>query len=123
MSGEPAPPRSGLRDPARAVRSVAAACLGLEGLTVLLALAPIAKLGGGLTPLRATALVALAVLLIVAAGLMRRRWAYLLGSLLQVALVAAGLLTHAMFFVGFVFALVWLYVLRLRVTILGGAKR
>jgi hypothetical protein len=120
MSGEPGPPRSGLRDPARAVRSVAAAALGLEGLTVLLALAPLARLGGGLTPWRATAMVSLAALLITTAGLMRRRWAYVLGSLLQVAVLTAGLLNTAMFFVGIAFTLVWLYVLRLRTTVAGG---
>ncbi len=122
MSTEPVPPRSGLRDPVRAVRSVAAAALALEGLTVLLALAPIAKLGGGLTPWRATAVIALALLLITTAGLLRRRWAYALGSVLQVAVVAAGLLTTAMFFVGIAFALVWLYVLRLRTTVAGGER-
>lgn len=120
MSAEPGPPPSGLRDPARAVRSVAAAALALEGLTVLLALAPIAKLAGGLTPLRAIAMIALAVLLLVTAGLLRRRWAYPLGSVLQVAAIAAGLLTGAMFFVGIAFALVWVYVLRLRVTVARG---
>ncbi len=121
MTEQPTPARrSGLRDPARAVRSVAAAALGLEGLTVLLALAPIAKLGGGLTPWRAAAVIALAVMLIVTAGLLRRRWAYHLGSLLQVAVAAAGFLTPAMFFLGLAFALVWLYVLRLRAAVAGG---
>lgn len=119
---EPGQPRSGLRDPARAVRSVAAAALGLEGLTVLLALAPIAKLGGGLTPWRLAAVLSLAVLLIATAGLLRHRWAYALGGVLQVAVIAAGLLTTAMFVVGIAFALVWLYVLRLRATLLGSGR-
>jgi len=124
MTSDPAPdaPRSGLRDPARAVRSVAAAGLALEGLTVLLALAPIARLGGGLTPWRLAAVVFLAVLLIATSGLMRRRWAYTLGSVLQVAVIAAGLLTTAMFVVGTAFALVWLYVLWLRATLLGNGR-
>jgi len=118
MSEEPAVRSSGLRDPARAVRSVAAAVLCLEALTVLLALAPIAKLGGGLTPGRVTALVALAVLLITTAGVLRRAGAYLLGGVLQVAVLAAGLLTPAMFVVGIAFGLVWSYVLRLRRTVI-----
>lgn len=114
-SGQPRP--SGLRDPARAVRSVAAAALALEGLTVLLALAPVAKLGGGLTAGRLAALVALSLLLFLTAGLLRRSWAYGLGSSLQVAVLAAGLLTWAMFVIGIAFGLVWLYVLRLRAAI------
>lgn len=122
MSGEPeAPPdgapRSGLRNPTRAVRSVAAAALALEGLTVLLSLAPVAKLGGGLGGGRLAALIALSVLLFVTSGLLRRPFAYGLGSLLQVAVLAAGFLTGAMFVVGGAFGLVWLYVLRLRATV------
>ena len=101
----------------RAVRSVAAAVLGLEGLTVPLALAPIAKLGGGLTTGRVTALVALSALLVITAGLLRRPWAYVVGTALQVAVLAAGLLTPAMFVVGVAFGLVWIYVLRLRRTV------
>jgi len=117
MSEDPGGRPSGLRDPARAVRSVAAAALSLEALTVLLALAPVAKLGGGLTAARGTALVTLSVLLILTAGLLRRPWAYLLGSVLQLAVCAAGLLTPAMFVVGGVFGLVWIYALWLRRTI------
>jgi hypothetical protein len=113
------PRRSGLRDPVRAVRSVAAAALGLEGLTVLLSLAPVAKLGGGLTAGRLAALAVLAVLCLVAAGLMRRPWAYQLGSLLQVAVLAAGFLTAGMFVIGVAFGAVWVYVLRLRATVSG----
>ncbi|MEP6697177.1 MAG: DUF4233 domain-containing protein [Pseudonocardiales bacterium] len=123
MNTEPSPQKSGLRDPARAVRSVAAGALALEGLIVLLALAPIAKLGGGLTAPRIAALVSLAVLLMLTAGLLRRRWAYLLGGLLQVGVVATGVLTTTMYFLGIVFALVWLYVLRLRRTVEGGVRR
>ncbi len=117
MTDDPAARPSGLRDPARAVRSVGAAVLCLEALTVLLALAPVAKLGGGLTAGRAAALVALSVLLIATAGLLRRPWAYILGSVLQLAVLAAGLLTPAMFVVGVAFGLVWIYVLRLRRTV------
>ena len=119
MSEAPDAPRSGLRDPARAVRSVAAAALALEGLTVLLALAPIAKLGG-LTPPRLSALLALSVLLFATAGLLRRPWAYVVGSVLQLAVLAAGFVTPAMFVLGVAFGLVWIYVLRLRRTITGG---
>lgn len=110
---------SGLRDPARAVRSVAAAALCLEALSVLLALAPVARLGGGLTAVRLTAFVALAALLFLAAGLLRHSWAYVLGSVLQVAVLACGLLTPAMLVVGAAYGLVWIYALRLRRTVAG----
>lgn len=117
---EPVANPSGLRDPARAVRSVGAAALSFEALTVLLALAPIAKLSGGLTGPRLAALVVLSVLLILTAGLLRRPWAYFLGSALQLAVLAAGLINPGMFVVGVVFGLVWIYVLHLRRTVAAG---
>ena len=48
------------------------------------------------------ALAALAV-----AGLLRRPWGYVLGSLLQVLVIAAGLVVPVMFFLGAVFAALW----------------
>lgn len=44
---------------------------------------------------------------LVLTGLLRHRWAYVLGSLLQVVLVLAGLLVPAMFFLGALFAALW----------------
>lgn len=41
------------------------------------------------------------------AGLLRHRWAYAAGWVLQAALVASGLLVPAMFFLGLVFATLW----------------
>ena len=41
------------------------------------------------------------------AGLLRRRWAYAAGSVLQLVLVLAGLVVPVMFFLGAVFALLW----------------
>lgn len=120
MSDDSGAPPSGLKDPARAVRSVGAAALGLEALTVLLALAPIAKLSGGLTATKVAAIVALSVFLILTAGLLRRPWAYLLGGILQLAVLAAGLLTPGMYVIGVAFGLVWIYVLHLRRTVAPG---
>ncbi|MDQ1642346.1 MAG: hypothetical protein QOJ90_1697 [Actinomycetota bacterium] len=44
---------------------------------------------------------------LVVAGLLRRPWGYLLGSLLQVLVIAAGLVVPVMFFLGAVFAALW----------------
>jgi hypothetical protein len=44
---------------------------------------------------------------VVIAGLLRYRVGYLLGSLLQVAVIAAGFVLPAMFFMGALFALLW----------------
>ncbi len=56
---------------------------------------------------------ALAVACLVVAGLLRRSWGYAIGWVLQVAIVATGVLVPAMYFVGGVFLLLWWYGLRL----------
>ena len=54
-----------------------------------------------------------ALLALLLAGLLRRRWAYVAGSVLQVALVAAGFVVPAMFFLGLVFGGLWFLALHL----------
>ncbi|MBD8868923.1 DUF4233 domain-containing protein [Nocardioides sp. MJB4] len=49
----------------------------------------------------------LAVACIVAAGMLRKEWAYGLGWAIQVAAVALGLLVPVMFFLGALFGLLW----------------
>jgi Protein of unknown function (DUF4233) len=44
---------------------------------------------------------------LVLTGLLRYRWAYVAGSLLQVLLILAGLVVPVMFFLGAVFAALW----------------
>lgn len=117
MTGSPAGRPSGLRDPGRAVRSVAAAALALEGLSVLFSLAPIAKVAGGLTGGALAALLCLSIALFSTAALLRHGWAYIAGSILQLGVLAAGFIFGAMFVLGAAFGLVWIYVLRLRRTV------
>ena len=50
---------------------------------------------------------ALAVALLLAAGLLRSQVGYVLGSVLQVVIVASGFLLPAMFFLGAMFAGLW----------------
>lgn len=95
------------------MRGIAASVLVFEGLVVLFATlvaldltdvdpATLWTLGGGL-----------AVACVLAAALLRRPWGYVLGSVLQVAVLAAGLVVPAMFFLGAVFAGLWFLVLHL----------
>lgn len=49
----------------------------------------------------------LAVLCLVAAGMLRRPQGYVLGHVLQVATIATGFLVPIMFFVGAMFAALW----------------
>lgn len=50
----------------------------------------------------------LAVLCVLTAGMLRRPWGYTLGHLIQVASIALGFLVPVMFFVGGMFALLWI---------------
>lgn len=120
---EPEQP-SGLRNPAGAVRGVGAAALAAEGLALLLAIVPLRVLTeSGSTP--GTLFVAgLAVVSFVLAGLLRRAWAWVAGTVLQVVLIVGGYFVHpALVVAGVVLGLVWAYALYVRWTVLGGRRR
>jgi hypothetical protein len=104
---------------ARALGGGAAAILLLEGIAVLFVPRGIAQTGEGLTPFRLTVLIVLAALLVLASGLQRRPHGLLIGTVLQVPLLLTGLLGSAMWLVGGVFVLIWLYLLQVRKELLG----
>ena len=89
------------------MRGICAAVLVFEGLVVFFAVLVALDLSdvdhavlwtvGGATP----------VACLVLAALLRHRWAYVLGSLLQVAVILGGLVVPTMYFLGAVFALLW----------------
>ncbi|MFY1636954.1 DUF4233 domain-containing protein [Solwaraspora sp. WMMB335] len=118
MSDDPDPPRSGLRNPVAAARGLGAATLGMEALVLGLAIQPIRVLGDGFGPAAMAASVALAVGAIVVAGLLRHRWAWYAGTVLQALLLLAGLLHWSLLAVGVLFAGVWAYVWHVRRVIL-----
>ena len=58
----------------------------------------------------ATALVGgggIAVICLLLCGMLRARWAYVAGSVLQVVLVLSGVIVPAMYFLGGLFAVLW----------------
>ncbi|NHC45109.1 DUF4233 domain-containing protein [Motilibacter aurantiacus] len=88
-------------------RSLAAIVLTFEAFVVFFAMLVAANLSDLPTgPVVATGL-ALAAACLVVTGLLRHRWAYGLGSLLQVAIVATGFVVPAMWLLGPVFAAMW----------------
>lgn len=102
----------------KASRGVLAAVLGLEALVTLLIPRTIA-FTTGLGPVRTGICIGLAVILVVAAGLARRPWGIALGSALQVAFLATGILIATMFLVAALFIAVWLRVLMFRHEVVG----
>jgi hypothetical protein len=113
-----APRPSGLRNPEAAVRALGAGTLGLEALVLLLAIQPIRVLGGHLSGWGIGAVIALAVLCAAVAGAMKRRWAWPAGTVLQVLLLAAGLLHWSLAVLGLIFGGAWAYATYVRSTIL-----
>jgi len=102
----------------KASRSVLAAILGLEALVTLLIPRTIA-FTTGLGPVRTSICIGLAVVLVGAAGLVRRPWGIAMGSALQVAFFATGILIATMFLVAALFMAVWLRVLMFRHEVVG----
>ncbi|SCL41917.1 Protein of unknown function [Micromonospora pallida] len=111
--------RSGLRNPERAVRGLGSAVLALEALVLLLAIQPIRVLGGQLGGAAIGLIVGLAVAAVLLAGMMGRRWAWHVGTLLQVVLALGGFLHLSLAVLGIIFGLVWAYALHVRRVILG----
>ena len=98
----------------RATRGVLSALLALEALVVLLVPRAIAQTTTGLDTTKTVILVALAVLLLLTAFMMRRSWGVGLGSVLQVAVLATGFLEWVMFVIALVFIGLWIWVLTMR---------
>ena len=109
---------SGLRNPGAAVRGVGAGALAIESLVLVLAILPLAKLGGHRSGAAVGLAVGLAVLCAVLAGLLRYRWAWYAATVLQVVLFACGLLHVAFAVLGVLFGAVWGYVLSVRRSVL-----
>ena len=94
------------------MRVIAASVLTFEGLIVLLAI-PVAVTLGGVEPVVAiTGGVALAVICLLVAGSLSRPWGYQAGWVVQVLVLASGLVVHAMFLVGGLFVVLWVVGLR-----------
>lgn len=114
---EPAAPstKAPLPDRTRkAIHGMFAATLCLEALMVLFVPRAIARTGTGLSGPKLGILLGLAGLLIVAAAFVRKKWGLVVGSALQAAVLACGLLTWAMWVLGVLFVGIWIYELHVR---------
>lgn len=106
--------RSGLRDPARAVRTLGASVLGLEAIVLLLALAPMRMLKVPHLGSAVTVILVLTAVAILLAGMMKRAWAWYAAIGLQVALLPCFVFHWSITAIGVVFGLAWMYSLHAR---------
>jgi hypothetical protein len=114
--------RSGLRDPARAARGLAAMALSFEALALLLAIVPMRMILDDST----TAIVAILVLTaacVVLAGMAKRPWVWPAGAVVQVALIACWPIHWSLGVAGIVFGLVWAYCWYVKTTLGKPPKR
>jgi hypothetical protein len=101
-------------DPMRSFPRVLAATLLLETIVVLLALPVVARLGDGLSTWQGAVVGALALALLVTAGLVRRPWSIGVGLGLQLVMIACWVIEPALGILGLVFLAVWIALLWLR---------
>jgi hypothetical protein len=116
MSDATTPEPSPARLPRSIRQTLASLVLAFEIIIVFLAalviwgLAPTENGTLGLPPWVALAAGGvLIILLVLTIGLLRYRWGYTVGWVLQVLIIAAGFLNPAMFFVGALFGGMWWY--------------
>lgn len=93
---------------------VAATMLTVEAVIVMLAIPAAVAVADVAAEVAIPAGVAVGLALLVAAGLVRRgRVGYLVGSVLQVLVLGTGFIVPVMFFLGGLFALLWLVLMRI----------
>lgn len=103
----------------RATRGAMAAVLGLEAVVTLLVPRALAFSDGGLSTTQTVLLISLAVVMVVAAAMLRRSWGIGFGSLLQVVFLLSGAWLLALLVVAAIFAAVWVRLLWLRHQLIG----
>ncbi len=94
-------------------RRLAASVLVFESFVVLFAIAVAVQIAGVAPSTAGWVGGSLAAACLVVAGLLRHRWAFVLGTLLQVAVIATGFVVPTMWVLGGIFALLWWLALHL----------
>ncbi|MEO3814579.1 DUF4233 domain-containing protein [Sphaerisporangium sp. B11E5] len=90
------------------MRRLCASVLGMEAI-VLALVTPVAIMVNKVEPATAVTVgIGLAVVCVVIAGLLKRPFAYIAGSVVQVLAIATGFLVPIMFFLGVIFAALWI---------------
>jgi len=98
----------------RGLYALGSAGLVLEAIVLLLAGPAVISLERGhVSALKVGYLFGMAILLIVAAVWLRKRGGKTLASLIQLLVIAGGVITWPMYVVGLAFAAIWVYWLRL----------
>lgn len=120
------PGHAPVKDPMKGLNGVLAGVLGLEAITIFLALPVLLKLDGGIhwTTFNWVFVTALGVVHLVLAFLQRLRWALPVALAVQVIGIIVGFFVHwSVSLIMVIFAIVWWYVMVLRRNILERMQR
>ncbi len=90
------------------MRRLCATVLACEAIVIVLAIPVAISIGGADGAQAGLAGGGLAVACLVLAGLLRYRWAYVAGTIIQVLAIATGVVVSVMFFLGVLFGALWL---------------
>jgi hypothetical protein len=90
------------------MRGMASAVLALQSVVLFLSTPVMIQVSGVAQGPAIAVGLGLAVLALTLCGLLRYRWAYVAGSLLQVAAIGVGFVVGTMFVLGVIFALLWM---------------
>lgn len=101
-------------DSLRGLRGIFAGVLVMEAIVVGLALLVVNRLGGGIGGSAGWYTGALALAMVIAAGVQRYSWGLGLACTLQLAMVAGWFAHPALGVLGLLFVLVWVYLLYVR---------
>lgn len=93
------------------MRRICASVLVLEAIVVVLALPVALVLYGASSVAAGTWAGVLIVGLVASSALLRHTWAYIVGSVLQLVCVAFGAIVPPMYFLGVIFAILWVVAL------------
>jgi hypothetical protein len=105
------------------MRRLGASVLGMEAIVVAL-VTPVAITIGGVDPAVAvTTCIGLAVLCVLVAGMLKRPFAYIAGTVIQVLAIATGFLVSAMFFLGVILTALWITAIFVARRVEGTTKR
>ncbi|GIH28021.1 membrane protein [Acrocarpospora phusangensis] len=105
------------------MRRLGATVLGMEAIVVALA-TPVAITIQNVEPRLAAGVgIGLAVLCVLVAGLLRYPAAFIAGTVLQVLAIATGFLVSTMFFLGAIFAALWITAIFVARRVEGATKR
>ncbi|WP_055481479.1 DUF4233 domain-containing protein [Sphaerimonospora mesophila] len=104
-------------------RRLCASVLGMEAIVVALTTPVAIAINHVPVPLAVTVGIGLAVLCVVVTGMLKRPFAYVAGSVVQILAIATGFLVPAMFFLGLIFALLWITAIFVAHRVEGATKR